>query len=754
VSREVTIKVGLIDHDAFKKDVPAAEQEITVRIHELEAEPWGRDAELRRVGHDVPRVDGVLKATGAAKYTYDVHPAGMAYAGLVVSPHAHAQVTSVDASAAKAMKGVLAVKTYEGRRVTYPGTIVAAVCAEDENVLDDALASVRVAYKVLGGPVVTEDAMREGATVVDPRRDSNVARSGGHSDGDAASAIAAAEVVVKAEYRTSIQTHSCLEPHGCTVKPEADGTATVWASTQATSAFAHGRFARALGLKPNQVRTLTQHMGGGFGSKFGALTWDAICAEFAHETGRPVRHLLSRRQEHLVGGMRPDSIQQMELAGTKDGRFLALRGRTWGTAGNATGGAGVANYAVYRFPVVDMIEHGVATFSARGAAFRAPRHPQGFFALESVVERYCMQIRRDPLEIRMRNDPHPIRQVQWRIGAERIGWKKNRRAVPGSDAGPVKRGVGCASGRWGSAGRHLLGRRGPNLSIGMQVDREGGVAVDCCVQDIGTGTRTVMAVLAAEELGLDPQAVEVRIGDSRLRPGPGSGGSTTAPSVGPAVRNAAVRAKESLAALLGLEWGASAKDVAWTGHGFRGPGGKSATWAQACSLIGKNGLQVEGQRRANWRAAYPETAGCQFAQVAVDVETGVIRVEKVVAVHDCGRVVDTLTARSQVNGGVIQGISFALYEEKQLDRTLGDMVNPTLDTYRILGMQDCPEIDVVLTSVVSGYNNVGMMGLGEPTTVPTAGAIANAVANALGVQVRRLPMTPARVLAALAEGQR
>ena len=162
---------------------------------------------------------------------------------------------------------------------------------------------------------------------------------------------------------------------------------------------------------------------------------------------------------------------------------------------------------------------------------------------------------------------------------------------------------------------------------------------------------------------------------------------------------------------------------------------------------------MRGTRRLNYGGFDGQTAGCQFAQVAVDTETGVITVEKVVAVHDCGRVIDTLTARSQVNGGVIQGISYALYEEKQLDRTGGDMVNPTFDTYRIMGITDCPEIDVVMTSVASGYNNAGMMGLGEPAAVPTAGAIANAVYNAIGVQVTELPMTPERVLAALERRQ-
>jgi len=749
----ITYKVGLIGHADAKKGLEGSERELTVEVEDTDAPPWERDTAFRLVGTDVPRVDGAVKATGAARYTYDIQPTGLCFAGLVYAPHAHADVVKVDVAAAKAMSGVLAVRSYEGARVTYPGKIVAAVCAERETTLADALAAVKVTYVVKGGPAVTDDAMKDGAVVVDPRRKTNVGqpRRGPLVRGKPKEALQSAEVVVNAVYRTPIQTHTCLEPHGCTCQIHEDGTATVWASTQATSFFASGRLTRALGVPRNKVRVITQHMGGGFGSKFSALEWDGICAEFARETKRPVRLLLTRRHEHLVGGNRPDSIQDLTLAGTKDGTFTVLQGEVWGTSGNSSGGgAGAANFAVYGLPNLSMVQHGVATFSAQGRAFRAPRHPQGLFALESVIDRYAYAAGVDGLAVRLANDKHPIRQVQWRIGAERIGWTKNRRPVPGSDQGVIKRGVGCAASRWGQAGRHMVGRR--PLVFDFIVDKDGGVAVQNAVQDIGTGTRTVIAVIAAEELGLAPAAIDVRIGDTRYPPGPGSGGSTTAPSIGAAVRNGALRVKESLGGLLALAWGVDEAQLAWKAGVCHGPDGRQATFTKACALIGEDGLRVQGRRRRNWNSPFGETAGCQFAAVAVDTETGVIRVEKVVAVHDCGVIIDSLTARSQVNGGVIQGISYALFEEKRTDRNLGDMVNPTLDTYKILGMQDCPEIDVVLTSVVSGYSNTGMMGLGEPATIPTAGAVANAVTNAIGVQVTELPMTPARVLAALERG--
>ncbi len=725
----------------FRAGMDGAEKEITVEVHDGDCDPWGLDAELAVVGTDVPRLDGLAKVTGTATYTMDVAPEGMTRAAFLVSPHAHATVKRVDAAKATSLPGVLAVKTYEGSRVTFAGQIVAAVCAETREAADDALAAIAVEYEVMPGPVTVEDALVEGAPKVDPRHgDLRWDTRASRSPDAATEALAKAEVKAEGTWRTQIQTHSALEPHGTCSKLEADGTATVWASTQGTTSVKG--IGRSLGISAGRVRVLTPHMGGGFGAKFGVQRWDQIAGEFAKELGRPVHAMLPRRHEHLSGGNRPDSIQKLALAGTKDGRFTALVGEAMGTAGNGAGGAGCANTRVYTLPAVSMRQATVPTFTQRGTAFRAPGHPQGIYALEGAVELFAHEAGLDPLEVRLKNDPHPIRQLQWRIGAERIGWKEMRRRPSGADAGPIKRGVGCAAAVWYQKG-------GGSWKVDVRIESDGTVIVSNGAQDIGTGTRTVLAILVAEELGIAPEQVTVRLGDTAYPPGPGSGGSKTAPSLGPAAREAGMHARRKLEEMLALEWGVDAGTVTGKSGVFTSPGGRIATFEQACGLIGDEGLEARGTRRPNYDGFHGETAGCQFVQVAVDTETGVIRVEKVVAVHDCGRIIDSLTARSQVNGGVIQGISYALYEEKRLDRNLGDMVNPTLDTYRISGMADTPEIDVVLTSVASGFNNAGMMGLGEPVTVPTAGAVANAVFNALGVQLREIPMTPDRVLAAL-----
>lgn len=745
MGRKITYKVGLENFNEYKEQVEGTEQEITVEVHDLDADPWSVDDKHRLVGTDIPRVDGPAKVTGAAKYAYDINRPKLAYAGVVASPHSHAKVTSVDLTAAKAIPGVLATRAFEGRHIKSPGTFVAAICADSPNALDDALQAVKVVYDVQPTAVTVEDALKKEAPRV----------SGGSNDvaprrpmrrGDAPDkALESAEIKVSGTYRTAIQTHSCLEPHGSTVEISPEGEAVVWASTQATGSWvrARGSFFEALGVGRGKTRAITDFMGGGFGSKFGPGPWDVISAEFARETKRPVKFLLPRRLEHLQGGNRPDSIQELTLGGNKDGMFTVLKGETWGTAGNGGGGAGCANFIAYRYPAVEMAQHTVKTFTARAAAFRAPRHPQGSFAMESLIDRFATEAGLDPLDVRLKNDPHPIRQVQWRIGADRMDWKQKRAAYKGQK-GPRVRGVGCAAARWSNAGR---GRWRVNLRIGP----DGRVSLFNAVQDIGTGIKTVLAIMVAEELGLPVSAIDVKVGDTAHPPGPGSGGSTTTPSIAPAARAAAVQARKEIAQLLAKEWDVEIDAITWKDGAYQA-GDKRADFVKACALLDDEALDVTGQRQPNWEGPYRETAGCQFAEVEVDKETGVIKVDRVVAIHDCGKVIDTLTARNQVNGGVIQGISYALFEERRMDRNLGDMVNPTFDTYKILGAKDCPQIDVVMTSVISGFNNAGIMGLGEPATVPTAAAVANAVYHALGVQVPELPMTPARVLSALRKG--
>jgi xanthine dehydrogenase YagR molybdenum-binding subunit len=723
------------EHDV-RIGFPGHERTVKAEVPEGAPAPWGLDANLRTVGTDQPRIDAVEKVTGRARYSSDIRRKGLAYGKLLSSPHAHAKVKSVDLTKAKALPGVLYTESYAGSTIRFAGQQVAGVVAESEEVLDDALALVEVEYEVLPHALTVEEAMKEGAPRV--KEDGNVER---REEGDAAEVEklhAGADVAIERVYRTQVQTHSALETHGCVCEWEGERL-TCWSSTQGTFSVQQG-LAGALGIPVGNVTVVTEHMGGGFGAKFGIRHWDLFCAKAARETGRPVRVMLDRRQEHLAGGNRPDSVQRCKFSAMKDGTLVAAEVRSWGTGGVA-GGANVANPSVYSFRARFKETTNVFTHAGEGRAFRAPGHPQGFFALEGMIDELAEAIGMDPLAFRRRNDRNEVRLAQYEVGAKEIGWER-RRAKPGSDKGPRKRGLGMASSRWSHTG-------GPSAKVLCRIARDGSVLVANGAQDIGTGTRTVMAVIAAEELGLDPARIQVRLGSTNDPIGPGSGGSTTAPSIGPAVRDAAFQAKRAL-----LEAAAGALGVPAAGldlkEGKVTGGPKPLAFEQACAFLPSDSVEALGQ----WRGKpYPgftgEVAGVQFAEVEADVETGRVRVVKVVAVQDCGRVIDTLLARSQINGGVIQGISYALFEDRVLDPVRGDMLNANFLDYRIAGSLDMPEIVSIPFSVVNGVNSIGMSSLGEPPTIPTSAAIGNALANAIGVRVRSLPITPDKVLAAL-----
>lgn len=708
--------------------------------------PWDAATKHAVVGRDHPRLDAVAKVTGAATYAYDVRLPGMVYARLLGSPHACARVESVDLTRAKALPGVVHAEetTPRGGVVRFAGQAVAGLAAETEEQLDDAIAAIDVEYEVLPHAVTTADAMADGAPLVRPRGDSNVQPAGRGPQGNREAverAHAGADVVLEREYTTQVQVHTPLETHG-SVAQWKDGTLTVWASTQATFGF-RGAIAQAMGLSAEDVTVITEYMGGGFGSKFGPDTWDVFAARVARATGRPCKALLDRRTEHLVAGMRPDSRQKLRFSAKQDGTLCGAEVRSWGTPG-VGGGAGVANPAVYRFGATWSEQYEVLTHAGGARAFRAPGHPQGFFALESMIDELAEAVGMDPVAFRKKNDPHPVRQAQYDVGAKAIGWERRRKN--GAAEGPVRRGLGMSASRWHHSVR-------PGAAVDCRIGRDGSVTVANGAQDLGTGTRTVLAVLAAEELGLQPADVTVRLGNTNDPVGNASGGSQTAPSLAPAVRHAAWLAKRKLLDAVAAKTGADAAALALQGGQVVG-GPEALSFRKACSLLDVDAIETRGQHEpAHSRLPRfaDEVAGVQFAEVEVDTVTGRVRVLKVVAVQDCGLVVDGLLARSQINGGVIQGVSYALYEQHRLDRNTGDTVNGNFLDYKIVGARECPEIVSIPFSVANGISHTGVSSLGEPPTVPTAAAIANAVANALGVRVRSLPITPDRVLAALEE---
>ena len=735
MSRKVKTKVGF----------PGKVEEIEVTVDDNDPDPWGADAKLAVVGTKVPRVDGPLKVTGKAKYTYDVAPKGMLHGAILRSPHGAAVIKSIDTSAAEKLSGVVAVHVVKGsgKRVFFHGDEVAGVAAETEEVAQEALTLIKVDYDIKPCVTTVEAARKPGAPKVFEKRD-NVQREPGRGGGDAGPTIGKADHVVEATYSTEVQTHSSLETHGLVVQVEDDGL-TAWVSTQATFSCRQ-ELAGAAKLGQGKVRVIAEHVGGGFGSKFGIGVEGHIAVQLAQESRRPVKVMLDRKGEHLHGGNRPSSLQIFKGGVTKDGKISGIKVETFGSGGTG-GGTGSTHPRFYEVGTYEKEGFIVLTNGGESRAFRAPGHPQGFFGMESFLDELAEKAGMDPLEFRRRNCRSQVHLAEFDLAAEKFGWKERRRATPGSDAGPKKRGAGMASSTWGNYA-------GPGSKVDVVISPDGTVEVRNGAQDIGTGTRTVLAVLVAEELGLKPDQLVVKMGDTSFPQGPGSGGSVTASTIGPAARMAGVKAKKELLERIAGELKAKLEDLdLQDGKVVKKGEPTSMTFRQLCEKLGTETLHATGERVANFKGFSNTVAGVQMAEVEVDVETGQVRVLRVVAVQDAGRVVDRLTFESQISGGVIQGVSYALFEDRRLDPNLGVMVNPDFLNYKIAGSKDCPEIIAIAFDVANAVNNVGMMGLGEPPTIPTAAAIANAVANAMGARVRSLPITPDRVLAAL-EGKR
>ena len=768
--------------------IPGADLgEVERTVPSDEPPPLATNDKLASVGKPTPRLDGRLKVTGAARYTADVRLPGMLFARIVRSSLPHARIRSVDTSAAAAVPGVRAVHVVDHLLggavlrdpkqelpstfpiVRYVGQPIAAVAATSQAVADEAARLVRVDYEPLPFVVDVEEARKPGAPLVFPAAadaegsagggggaagvptTGNVrgpARSGpsGPPLGDVEKGLAEADVVVDETYRTQVQTHSAMETHGVVAEWNAEGL-TVYASTQGTSTVRE-EMAEVLGLPQSKIRVVTEYMGGGFGAKFGAGNYGVLAANLAKKAGAPVRLMLDRRDEHESVGNRPSSVVRLRIGAKKDGRLTAIHFSSYGTAGTGTGaGAGGPAKNLYACPNILVEESDVFTNAGPAAAFRAPGHPQGAFGLEQTIDQLAEKLAMDPLALREKIDvdrddvpqSSAARRVERRIGAEKAGWSK--RHAPGTDPGPVKRGLGVAQAIW---------YRFVNLDSACEVRiaRDGSVEVLSAVQDIGGGIRTALAQIVAEELGVRPQDVVVRIGDTMWPPGPPSGGSVTTGSISPAARNAAFKAKREVYAQAARALGSPPEALAQS-MSLRAAAAKmriDCVTAQATRADDYGGFAGHGAHRGRGIGGY---GGVQFAEVVVDVETGIVKVERVVAVHDCGRPINPLAIEGQIHGGIIQGLSYALYEDRVLDRKSGVMLNANFETYRIAGAREVPRIEVHLIEEYRARSSTDAGGIGEPSTVATAAAIANAVYNATGARVRELPMTPERVLASL-----
>lgn len=677
------------------------------------------------VGIKTPRVDGPAKVSGAAKYASDVQPQGLLIGMVLRSKWAAAKIRSINLDKARAKPGIKAVilaKPNAEGAVRYYGEELAAVAGVSKAACLDALAAIDVDAAVQPHVVHEQEALMKDAPQIFPGR-SNASEPRETENGDVEAAFNDPDsVILEGYFATQVQIHHPLETHGNTIdfKP---GAVTAWASTQGIFSVRDG-LAGFLDLPQNQVRVVTQFMGGGFGAKFGPGVEGTLAARLSKEAGAAVKLMLPRLDQSLAVGNRPSSFQKIRLAAKKDGTLTGFDLESYGTGGYASGGAtagggGGAGFPapyIYKVPNTRVKQTTVAVNAGSSRAFRAPGHPAASFGMESILDDLAWKLDLDPLDIRLKNDPFEIRRREYQIAVEKFRWREKYRK-PGSSEGPVKTGYGLAGATWGGGGR--------GTKAEVEINPDGSVEVRCGTQDLGTGTRTLVAMVAAEAFGLKPEQINARVGDTRFPPSGGSGGSTTAASVSPAILDTCQKALAELQETSGIS------------------DARGANWKIACRKLGVNPLVVQGA----WREGLSSSGagGVQMAEVDVDIETGVVRVRKILCVQDCGLIVNPLTCESQINGGIIMGLGYALFEERVMDGATGVVLNPNFETYKLPGAADIPDIEVVLLDMPER----GVIGVGEPATIPTASAIANAVSNATGVRMRSLPITPSKILSAL-----
>lgn len=706
---------------------------------------WPSAADRSVIGSRFARLDGPDKATGRAKYAYDRNPEELLVGRLVTSPHANARITKIDASGAEKMKGVRGVVLIQdiGDEVQWVGAEIAAIAADTEEIARDAVTKFKVEYEVLTHLVKEQDLDKAG---------NRVAPGQEKDEGDPAKALAEADVTHEGFYGVETITHCCLEPHGNTVHWKGEKDITVWASTQAVGRIG-ADLAKNLSadpslpkVSPSDIHVITPVMGGGFGSKFNIDSWGIAAAKLSRMTGRPVKIMLDRDEELKVAGGRPSYYGKVKVGAKKDGTLTVFDVESWSTSGVGRGGNPALPYVVV--PPNQRIRHvNVATNTGPARAWRAPRHPQCAVITHGALTDLAAKLDMDPIEFFKKNadltQSPDVYRTELDKAAELIDWKAKYHK-PGEGSGHMRRGLGVSIHTWGG--------RPHDSECRVIIEPDGAVSAELGSQDLGSGTRTVIAMVLAESVGLPVSRVNVKIGDSKYPPSGASGGSTTVGGVSSSTRRAAVNAVEKLKANVAEDLGASSPDEIEAKGGFlqlKSNPKKRIEWAKACRKLGTETISEMGSQpdRDGGKLADSGVGGVQVADVSVDMETGIIKMNKMVAVQDCGLIIDLKLAESQVYGAMIMGICSALWEERVYDQMTGDYLNADMEFYKLAGVGDIGEL--VAHMMTGVYDDRGVIGLGEPPAISPMAAISNAVFNAIGARVSTVPLTPDRVLAAL-----
>jgi xanthine dehydrogenase YagR molybdenum-binding subunit len=697
---------------------------------------WPPTEERSLIGKRISRLDGAVKTTGKATYSYDVQRPNMLYGAILTCPHARAKILKMDTSQAEKMPGVKAIRVVqgEGSEIKWALDELVFLAADSQDAARDAVDAIEVEYEVL--PHFVNEESKDSAPEARPAQ--------AQTEGDPDKAMSEADVTSKGYYGAPMIAHCCQETHGQVCEWDDEGNLTAWCSTQGVSTLP-AQFAEALGVPASSIRVLTPYMGGGFGSKFGIDRWGAECAPLARDAGAPVKLMLDRGHDITSAGTRPSSFAEIEIGCKKDGTVTAWKSESWGTGGPGGTGSPPIPYVV-EMPNRHHQHYSVGANVGPSRAWRAPNHPQACFLTMTALEDAAAKLNMDPLEF-VRKNIHltgrlsGIYKQELSIAAKMIDWKEYWRPR-GHSTKSVRRGLGLSFHTWGGRGHQS------NCEVVLYPD--GVVEAKMGTQDRGTGTRTVIAIVLGETFGLPVDAVKVSMGDSRYPQSGPSGGSTTVGGVSSSTRRAAQTALEELFNKIAPDLGVEASQMSAKNGRVVYPGG-SLSWKDAASKMGVSPMTSTGRNPGAGNLIDSGVGGVQMADVTVDTETGIARINKMVAVQDCGLIIDLKTAESQVHGALIMGIAYALTEEKVFDPVTGRPLNADMEFYKLPGIQDIGDLEVHMMTG-PGYDDRGVIGLGEPPVISPGAAISNAVANAIGVRVSHLPLTPDRVLAALEEG--
>jgi CO/xanthine dehydrogenase Mo-binding subunit/CO/xanthine dehydrogenase FAD-binding subunit len=751
------------------------------------------------VGKDVPRTDAVPKVTGAAQYVADLHFPGMLHAAVLRSPHPHARIVSIDTSAAATMPGVKAVATGGDTakrkwgafrpdlyplaidKVRYVGDEVAAVAAVDAETARAAVDKIQVRYEVLPAVLSLDQALAPGAALVHDDAPGNVAHQFGFERGDVSAGFKASDVVVEGTWESVRQWHTALETIGCVAKWDS-GRVTMWCNTQ-TPFLARGRYATALGAPESQVRVIQTEVGGGFGGKSGDDNASVVCALLARLAGRPVKLIHTREEEFLASHPRMPMRYWVRLGFRKDGRVMAKEIKIWADNGAYTGksqailgAASVRHDALYKYPAVRGHSMLVYTNLVPTGAFRGFGNPSADWAVEQAWDLAAEKLGIDVVELLRMNavepgdvSPHNHKITSCELkqcidkAAHLIGWKeKHRQKQPHREGKEPARGLGMG------CSVHVNGRRSfgdwDGSSAIVRVNEDGRATIITGEGEIGQGNLTVLRQIAAEELGLPYEHVDITRPDTDVQPHSlGALASRLTYVAGNAVKNAATAAARQLLEAAAEQFQRPVEELTIL-NGEIGPRNGSETEFRPVGAVVRANIYRRGgqpivgvgtfdnpsefpdhNRYGNESGAYNFAA--QAAEVEVDRATGEVKLLEVAAVVDCGTVINPATAEGQVQGAVTQGIGLAMIE--YFDWWNGQPTDPQLKDYPLPGAATMPKLHVAFADSYEPSGPFGAKGLGEIGLDAVPAAIANAVADACRVRIHELPITAEKIHRAL-----